>query len=476
MKKIIVFGLLLVIACGGNRLDLARTALLLGNYSEADHALRGVKESDRNRADFHELAALLEVAVNNIPAAEAEAAAAAKLEPRNKSLQLNLAELDVHFGNKKLVDAAKKSLEDLSADPAYRRDALRQLAVAALRDGDFAHAEALSQKLQLEKPLALEDQLLNLTILKKGMSTNFDQALVSLEKQVGDNPQQVNALSGWLVGQSMTAEALQWLLGLPAKMRQEQAVVVALSDCYAARQNWPDITSLLADLKWGDSDFLRLALLSRALREQKDDLAAQANWQKAVTLASGRRQPLCALLRLANAWGWDKEKEAVAWTVVERYPSEHWALQLLDRFYTANDNTRGLQKVYATLMKNDASDVMAKNNFAAVSLLLGLRLPEAHVIAKEIYDRFPQDAIIVSTYAYSLHVQGRTQEGLQLLAKLPEDKLHLPAVATYYGVLLAAAGQPDKAKPYLDIARASKLLPEEKALVTAAQPASPSPK
>jgi Flp pilus assembly protein TadD len=459
-----------------NRLDLARTAILLGNYREADQALRGIKESDRNRAEFHEIAALLDVAEQNIPAAEAQAAAAAKLEPQNKSMQLNLAILDVQSRNKHLVDTARSSLEELSADPAFRRDALRQLALAAMRDGNFAKGEALSQQLQLEKPLLFEDQLLNLTILREAKSTNFAIRLASLEKEVATNSQQINALSGWFMGQQMTDEEMRWMLSLPAKTRNEPSVLVALADCYATRRDWARMQSLLADRNWAEVDFLRLALLSRAYREQKNDLAAQVNWHAALTLASGHQQPLATLVRLANAWGWDPEKEEAAWLLIQRFPGERWALELLERSYAAKGNTRGLQKVYSTRMANDAADVLAKNNFAAVSLLLGLRLPEAHQIAQEDYARFPQDAVIASTYAYSLYLQGRTKEGLKLLEKLPEDKLRLPAVATYYGVLLAGAGQPAKAKTYLEIADRSPLLPEEKALAAAARTASSSPK
>jgi len=459
-----------------NQLDLARAALLLGNQREADEALRGVKASDRNRADFHEIAALLAVAENNIPAAEAQASVAAKLEPQNKSLQLNLAVLDVQSKNKQLVNAAKSSLEALSADPAYRREALRQLAVAAVREGDFAKGETFAQQLQQEKPPLFGDELLNLGILKEAGSANFAACLASMKIEAEKDPEQISVLSGWLMGQHMTDQALDWLLGLPDKTRQEQPVVVALADCYAARHDWARMQSLLADRNWADSDFLRLALLSRALREQHDDLAAQADWHTAITSASGHRQPLAALVRLANAWGWDREKEEAAWLLVQRFPGEDWALAMLDHLYAAHGNTRGLQKVYSALMKNEPADVMAKNNFAAVSLLLGLRLPEAHQIAQENYAHFPQDAVITSTYAYSLHLQGRTQEGLKLLEKLPEDKLRLPTVATYYGVLLAVVGQPAKAKPYFEIAAQSNLLPEEKALVAAAQKSSPARK
>jgi len=53
--------------------------------------------------------------------------------------------------------------------------------------------------------------------------------------------------------------------------------------------------------------------------------------------------------------------------------------------------------------------------------------------------------------------------------KLSADQLREPSVAAYYGIVLVAAGQREKARQYLRRAAETKLLPEEKALVAKAE-------
>ena len=55
-----------------------------------------------------------------------------------------------------------------------------------------------------------------------------------------------------------------------------------------------------------------------------------------------------------------------------------------------------------------------------------------------------------------------------MLEKLKPEALETPSVALYYGVLLSASGDTNKAGKYLGIARKADLLPEEKALATEA--------
>jgi Flp pilus assembly protein TadD len=84
------------------------------------------------------------------------------------------------------------------------------------------------------------------------------------------------------------------------------------------------------------------------------------------------------------------------------------------------------------------------------------------------FSQHPREAIVASTYAFSLHLQGRSREGLAVLEKLKTDALEVPSVALYYGLLLKEAGETNKAGTYLRIAQRSELLPEEKALLAEA--------
>jgi predicted Zn-dependent protease len=81
----------------------------------------------------------------------------------------------------------------------------------------------------------------------------------------------------------------------------------------------------------------------------------------------------------------------------------------------------------------------------------------------------------VATYAYSLFLQGKTSEALELMRKLDRADLEKPAIAVYYGYFLAAAGKTQEAEDYLTLAATGTLLPEEKALLSHARRSSAAP-
>jgi hypothetical protein len=74
--------------------------------------------------------------------------------------------------------------------------------------------------------------------------------------------------------------------------------------------------------------------------------------------------------------------------------------------YLAGGNTRGLNKVYAALAGYDSKDFKIQNDLAVTSMLLKVNLPRAHELAKELYAQHPEEAFVVSTYAYSLHLKA----------------------------------------------------------------------
>ena len=57
------------------------------------------------------------------------------------------------------------------------------------------------------------------------------------------------------------------------------------------------------------------------------------------------------------------------------------------------------------------------------------------------------------------------------MESLTPEQLQAPSIAAYYGIILAAAGQKEKAQEYLKRGAQTFLLPEEKALVAKAESA-----
>jgi hypothetical protein len=58
---------------------------------------------------------------------------------------------------------------------------------------------------------------------------------------------------------------------------------------------------------------------------------------------------------------------------------------------------------------------------------------------------------------------------LRVLESLPPDRLEIPGVALYYGLMQAAMRETNQARKFLAMAEAGPLLPEEKKLLADAR-------
>jgi predicted Zn-dependent protease len=154
---------------------------------------------------------------------------------------------------------------------------------------------------------------------------------------------------------------------------------------------------------------------------------------------------------------------------VERFPRQNWAVDSLKQLFTQQKNTLGFRRLYQVISRHDPADRVAKNNYAILSMLVLKDLRKAHELAAEVYKAEPTNPTFVSTYAFSLHMQGRTAEGVSLLKTLPPATLQEPSMALYYGVLLAATGQQQDAKSFLEKSQQGFMLPEELALLSSAR-------
>ncbi|HMP84171.1 MAG TPA: hypothetical protein PKA41_15850, partial [Verrucomicrobiota bacterium] len=454
-----------------NRLDLANCALTFGDEQLATRTLRAIEPAHRNTAAFHQLAAMAAVASRELSLAEAHFTEAARLDPDNPTLQFNLAVIQLQATNTSTVAQAVQKLESLRNDPTHGHDALRHLVMAAIHGKDASHAVRLSRELVQSPACTLDDHLLRLGALLEAHDPGYTNSLAELQVSCATNAATVNALAAWLISRDLADDAARWLDNLPDGIKGERPVTLARADAYIAMRDWTEMQTALRAQKWDDVDFLRLAMLSRACREQNQDFAAQSEWLAAVQSVSARPRALAALATMAARWGWEKEQEDLLWTIVTKFPAERWALQSLDQIYTRASNTRGMHKVYSIVVNYNPDDIIAKNNLAAVSLLLNMPLPRAFELANEAYARQPSNASFASTLAFALHLQGKTADGVAILETLRPAQLDHPNVALYYGALLAAMDPPqkDKAQKYLDLAANGKLLPEEKALLDEAR-------
>jgi tetratricopeptide (TPR) repeat protein len=455
-----------------NRLRLASTALRLQRppYPLTAQILDDLRPGATNLPAFHVVSAELALRLNELDAAQTHLQAAARLEPTNELHQLNLATLRLGSTNAALAAEGRAVLESLRRSTNLGAVALGSLVKDCLRRQDFVAAAAWSAQLITNPRCTTEDRLQHLTLLLRDNGPEFTSYLERLKQRANTNVAEVPGLSTWLIQHDRAEEALRWLTNLPPATRAQQPVPVATTEAYIALTNWTAVQTFLADQRWAELDFMRLAFLSQASLQRRE-LTASTHWRSAVREAGERLGALGVLLNLADTWQRTQDKEDLLWHVYERHPGERWTLRELGRLYQAEGNTRGLNKLFGVLAELNPKDLETRNNLAATSLLLKLNLTKAYESAKALYTERPDHAIIASTYAFALHLRGSTQEGLEVLQKLKPEALEDPPVALYYGVLLSASGQPAQARKYLDLAQPAKLLPEEKQLLETARKA-----
>ena len=451
-----------------NRIDWAKSGLVLGDLAAAKEALQSVDENGKKTAEYQKVTGSLAWSLNQFSEAETHYVEALRLEPTNAASQLNLAITRLVVDNGAKAKAARATLEDLASDPTVRQEALRQLTHDAMRNNLPGRAVFYAYQLQQDSKCRFGDRLLYLDTLVQDRNPAFRACLSSLQEMSATNSANAYEVLGWMAHHTETKEGLKWAESLTPVVRTNLPLPMVMAEAYASVHEWPALDQMLEAQDWKDMDYLRRLLSSRSLRAQGKVLAASVEWRGALKAGSKRIEALNDLVRRTAAWNWGPELDETLWAIVENFPIEKGAfLALYDRLTEAG-NTAGLHNLLAKISAFVTLTPELKNNFAVVSMLVYPRGQHGHDLAREVFGDEPQNPFVVSTYAYSLYLQGKADEALKLLGGLKEAQLEEPAIAAYYGVILAGAGDRNKARHYLERALEAKLLPEEKNMVARA--------
>ena len=449
-----------------NELGLAAAALQFETppYPTAKTTLLALSAKAPRSVACHMLAA--ELALKNKQPADAEMhfSDALRLDPTNTLCEFNLAVLQLSSTNPAIAGSARRTLLKLTQTPALAANALQWLVSDSIQHADYACALRSSQRLLALDSASIDDRLVHASLLARLDDPSFPAHLADTQFLALTNGWNLYAVSTWMLQQGLVDQCLEWLTNLPPACRTEPGAQFGQADCFSACKSWNRLEQFLGAADWGEFDYLRLALLSHAMAGQEREFAADGQWRLAVRAAGERLPALKTLLAMAQRWERPQAREELLGALTRQFPSERWAWRELVELYTAQGNTRSLNKVYSSLYALDNSDLQAKNNLAATSLLLGQDLSRAHRLADELYSAQPGEPIVASTYAYSLHLRGRSGEALAVMERLQPGELESPALAVYYGLLLKSQGQGGKAVRYLALGRKGRLLPEEKVL------------
>jgi predicted Zn-dependent protease len=321
------------------------------------------------------------------------------------------------------------------------------------------------QRLATNSSATFGDKLDYLNLLSVTKNPNTEAWLTVLEQQAKSSPVDVMALGRWLYRAQGPTNTLTWLSSLPANLQTNQPVPMVITDCQIATKDWQGLLASVQNQDWGESEALRISLESLAHRSlgQKDE--ATLLWKHVRRESARRLDQLYRLTQLTGAWGWAPERKEVLTEIVSEFPREKWATKLLIDQICEEGETGQLEQLLAKLSTADPESVGLKSSLARVMILRKNQLETAYRLAKEAYDKTPDDPVVLSTYAYSLSIQGKHDEALSTLQELKPESIQIPWVAACYGVIQAQSGNRKAAREPLERAQSAKLLPEEMALV-----------
>ena len=450
-----------------DQLALANSALQFNDVETAEKVLGQIGDQRRQTAQYQASAARLAEAKRDAVAAEDHWSAAARLAPADKSYQLQLALALLRFPSLGKRDVALTMLKGLRDEPTQRAAATQAL----ILDGITHHAAgqeliAMASELQSYPEASFADHLLYLDILRQLADPRFTASLGEVEKDAASKPAEVAAVVSWMNANKMSAEAMDFAHSLQEDVLSKWPVPLTVAESYGKTGDWGGLQNLLQDKNWGEFDFLRHAYLAHALRERGKPVPADREWAMAQKQAAAQPQFLSLLSRTISDWGWNRETIDLLWALTKHPETQLEAFEQLYKKYLDLGDSPGLYRVLMRLAELLPADRRIQNNLAQLCLLLNADVERGRKLAADLYAKESSNAAYASTYAYALYTEGHTDKALKIMNGLEQDRLSDPAVAVYYGVLLAAGGENDKAKEYLKLAASGKLLPEERELVT----------
>jgi len=458
-----------------SQLNHASAALRFGQLDVAREALNRVSRRDRDSAAFHIVAGWLACAEGNFAEQEEQFAAAVHEEPKNDLYQFNLAALQIRSKEAEKSKNARDTLERLSRVGPYRTGALRALLNNAVERNDLAAADTFAQQLQMSPDVTFGDYLLCLNFYRKLDEKKFRLLLERVKSFAARNASDLAALMEWMNQKGLAGDVVKWIDKLPSAQLDSPPASVAVADAYATEKNWSRLRRWTRTGNWGNAEYLRVAFQAIAVRHLRSGTGSTANsefetlWHTANQQAPDRTEGELTLARLATKWQLQSQAEEL-WLQLERNPAtRREALDNLRQLFRTNNETTKLYDVLEQLHQGSPNEVSITADLARLGLNLDPNLERSHQLAKEAYDRAPNDINCVVTYSFSLHRLGRPAEALGVIQRLASDQLHDPHAAVYAALILVEAGQLDAAKRDIATAETGKLYPEERKLIEEAK-------
>jgi Flp pilus assembly protein TadD len=445
--------------------DLIQTAIRYNSLPLAEQTLSSIPPSDRENASFHQLMATYALASQQPDYAQAALREALKREPESKEIRLNLAKVLLSYGPTSTYPEAQNLLDSLPLTSENTSEILRSKIEASKLNNNPAEALILSTTLLSTSMATFNDKVNHLDLLLLQKSPLYPEFLLNLQQESLSRPAWVYQLASKLRTIGQAAEALRWLDTFPENSRTTPPLSILWAECAVTAQEWARLKKSLEEQDWGEMESLRLAFLAKAEKEliSSTNPSDSSLLQKSLALAKTNPSLSLTLGDLLSSWSWN-ESAVEAWWQASRSPQSKLALGKLFEFYKQDRNLNGIWRVSKTASEMDPTDLIARNNFAMSSLILGKGVDAAAATARDLYLKNPEIPAFASTFGLALLLQKKNAEALAIFQKLPPALLQDPGVAPYYVLALAQNKRFQEASSFRSYVQPSSLFPEELAL------------
>src|SRR5438067_2045802 len=451
-----------------SQLNLASAALRFGQIDLARKTLERIAPRAQDEAAFHVVAGWLARAEGNLAEQEQQFDIAVNKDPKNDLYRFNLAALQIRSQDPEKSQQARANLEHLTQVSQFRSGALRALLNDAVDRNDLQDADRFAQQLQMSPQVGFGDYLLCLNFYRKLDAKKFDALLEKVKPVAARSADDLGLLMDWMNENGLASDVVKWMDKLPAAATAKPPAAIAIAASFAEQRNWSRLRRWTRSESWGEEDYLRLAYQGYAARQSRQssaDAEFDTLWRAALHAAADRPDREINLARLASKWNLPIESEDVWSRLSHTPPNRREALDSLYRLYRGKNELKKLYDVLQRLHEASPNEIGITTNLARLGLNIDQNTKQAQQLAKQAYERAPDDVNCAVTYAFSLYVQGRTTEGLEVLQKLPPEALHEPHSAVYAAILLLDENQTDGAKEYIQVAKRGPIYIEEKHLL-----------
>jgi Tfp pilus assembly protein PilF len=421
-----------------------------GNTTALNRLFARVVELDPNDLDSKNNYAYTSLLLGiNLDRAYRAANDAWKSNPKNPFYTTTQA-LSLYRQNKK--EEALQVLESLGITALVVPERIMLHSVLLIANGRFEEGANMAMSLKPRNFLPEERRLLN-------------DALASVQQSRRDvgSAAQLAALNS---AKGDDANRKSFFRTLPAAMQESPTVQMELADSLYSSDDYKALEKNLKSDRWEDREFLRLALLSYAQKQQGDrESDARGSWRAAVASAGNSPANLGAMAAIAHGWSWQQEYIELLNRIYQRDPQDEKTFNELVDYYSKNNQTGDLARIYQLKVDVDRDDAAAKARFAYYSLLINSNSNRAYSLAKEAFDAEPGNEFRTKVYAFALYKQSRGNDAKQVLEKLSDKKETGPLQLSLVRAALAAQQNNFKAaKTSLGNFDAASALPEEAAL------------